>query len=144
MLRYKIHVQLLSNVVQLTLSQNKPILTQLIFDYHHHHRHHPTHSNSTPSAREPNFILINFTPFSPRALFHVRPQFSKRNLKPINPRTFLQKITRSIESSQLIRSKDVCERMWSKDKILVCVPKRVEYSCMEAVYASAIASEICP
>lgn len=75
MLRYKIHVQLLSNVVQLTLSQNKSILTQLIFDYHHHHRHHPTHSNSTPSAREPNFILINFTPFSPRALFHVRPQF---------------------------------------------------------------------
>lgn len=50
MLRYKIHAQLLSNVIQLTLSQNKPILTQLIFDYHHHNHHHPTHPNSTTRA----------------------------------------------------------------------------------------------
>lgn len=35
-------------------------------------------------------------------------------------------------SSQSIGSKDVRERMRSKDKILVCVPKRIKYSCMEA------------
>lgn len=67
MLRYKIHAQLLSNVIQLTLSQNKSILTQLIFDYHHHNHHHILHIPIQP--REPNFILINFTPFSPRAYF---------------------------------------------------------------------------
>lgn len=153
----KYNVQLLSNVIQLTLSQNKPILTQLIFDHHHTIitiiiiiLHIPIQS------AEPNFILINFTPFLP--IFHC--QFRNEISKSINPRTEpTLKIIPSIESStpskslvspQLTRSKDVCERMWSKDKILVrSVPKRIKYSWrgirQARTYTSAgIASEICP
>lgn len=153
----KYNVQLLSNVIQLTLSQNKPILTQLIFDHHHTIitiiiiiLHIPIQS------AEPNFILINFIPFLP--IFHY--QFRNEISKSINPRIEpTLKIIPSIESStpskslvspQLTRSKDVCERMWSKDKILVrSVPKRIKYSWrgirQARTYTSAgIASEICP
>lgn len=114
----KYNVQLLSNVIQLTLSQNKPILTQLIFDHHHTIitiiiiiLHIPIQFG------EPNFILINFTPFLP--IFHY--QFRNEISKSINPRIEpTLKIIPSIESStpskslvspQLTRSKDVCERM---------------------------------